>query len=94
MSTASKPRVEVVVNVNFAANQDAVDVAAFVDGVEVDVVKVVVDPGSGHTLADWRAARDRFVAAASPECAELISDWYETGEGHVNVVDEAVAGAA
>jgi hypothetical protein len=87
MSTANGPRVEVVAYVHFAANDDAVSIVAFVDGVEVPVDKVVVDPGSGHLLTDWRDARDRAAAVASPACAELINDWYETGESHVNVVD-------
>lgn len=91
----SAPAVEVVAYVKFAANDEAVDLVAFLDGVQVPIRKVVVDPGSGHNTADWRAARDRAAAAASPACAELIREWFEDGEGHVNVHDDHPrAGAA
>jgi hypothetical protein len=35
------------------------------------------------------------VAGASPACAELITEWFEDGEGHVNVnADRPIVGVA
>lgn len=78
----STGRVEVVVYRHpDLSGSDGTNVTVFLDGVRVDEPEIVlVDPGRGHELDEWRQDRELAAAQASPAAAGLIREFYDDGE--------------
>lgn len=65
------------------------EVAVFVDGRRDENVGItVVDPGRGHTRADWDDSAALALEGASPAAVELLTDWYAQAENSPHITGD------
>lgn len=84
MSTDAQPadtplprhQVEIVAVVG----EDGDDLAAFVDGAPVDVDAIILDPGKGYSLPEWRGLLASYASKASPAAARVLREWGAAAE--------------
>lgn len=84
-SEPAEHRVEVV---SYRDPDDGTDLRVFIDGTELDSIDwYEADPGTGHTLTEWRAAADDHAAIATPHAAAAIRAAWTSGENSDHVAD-------